>query len=111
MKNRFNGAGMFPSQKLTNGCAIQNQTDSFNGAGMFPSQKYQNLNSGKFGRMVLQWGRDVSIPEMPPAGFHISAIGWLQWGRDVSIPEINYGANLGYLYQCFNGAGMFPSQK
>ena len=60
----------------------------------------------------LQWGRDVSIPEMMaqrnaardeldasmgPGCFHPRnrandvdrlRIDWLQWGRDVSIPEI-----------------------
>ena len=36
----------------------------------------------------LQWGRDVSIPEiwMPYSPSPLAA--WLQWGRDVSIPEM-----------------------
>src|ERR1019366_7462763 len=59
----------------------------FNGAGMFPSQKclatYEELTTAA----LLQWGRDVSIPE----------IGWL---RKPPRPALG-----------FNGAGMFPSQK
>src|ERR1039458_10783190 len=35
----------------------------------------------------------------------------LQWGRDVSIPEICF-IKLGCIsFQCFNGAGMFLSRK
>ena len=37
---------------------------------------------------VLQWGRDVSIPEMQPGETFFICKYWLQWGRDVSIPEI-----------------------
>ena len=37
---------------------------------------------------VLQWGRDVSIPEIITGGSAIADSFMLQWGRDVSIPEI-----------------------
>ena len=37
---------------------------------------------------MLQWGRDVSIPEMSTTAGTTSLTTWLQWGRDVSIPEI-----------------------
>ena len=39
-------------------------------------------------RVLLQWGRDVSIPEMCRVvrGFRDDLP--LQWGRDVSIPEM-----------------------
>src|ERR1017187_8793201 len=40
----------------------------------------------------LQWGRDVSIPEIPRITAAVERIGWLQWGRDVSIPEIIPGS-------------------
>src|ERR1017187_5267817 len=36
----------------------------------------------------LQWGRDVSIPEMGADGRIVWVFNVLQWGRDVSIPEI-----------------------
>src|ERR1017187_3231810 len=36
----------------------------------------------------LQWGRDVSIPEMSCRGHALGTCLWLQWGRDVSIPEM-----------------------
>src|ERR1039457_3863081 len=36
----------------------------------------------------LQWGRDVSIPEMSRHMLSLSSPSRLQWGRDVSIPEM-----------------------
>ena len=62
-------------------------------------------------RVTLQWGRDVSIPEIPPANASPIPAGRLQWGRDVSIPEINWHIPDGRVLAGFNGAGMFPSQK
>src|ERR1035441_5438 len=35
----------------------------------------------------------------------------LQWGRDVSIPEMHAGLPLRWSIRCFNGAGMFLSRK
>src|ERR1035441_6201616 len=35
----------------------------------------------------------------------------LQWGRDVFIPEIALAVEIGRAYAGFNGAGMFSSQK
>ena len=108
----FNGAGMFPSQKFSYGIPPYRGSIGFNGAGMFPSQKcppqhadldggaasmgpgcFHPRNSARSTRadvrwFQLQWGRDVSIPEIrfrhPPAPLK----GALQWGRDVSIPEM-----------------------
>ena len=111
------------------------QQTGFNGAGMFPSQKSGVRVRGAMFGVELQWGRDVSIPEMQSSYSPFSGHGplqwgrdvsipeilsqtgdnryrdWLQWGRDVSIPEITWrsGRSAGTL--CFNGAGMFPSQK
>src|ERR1039458_8332124 len=83
----------------------------------------------------LQWGRDVSIPEIrPPAprpaitsmasmgpgcfypGNSATAAAtygmWaLQWGRDVSIPEMTYRDRRRLPLAGFNGAGMFLSRK
>ena len=40
---------------------------------------------------ALQWGRDVSIPEIFTSFSSRSEYLMLQWGRDVSIPEIGLG--------------------
>jgi hypothetical protein len=64
-RRRFNGAGMFPSQKCGR-CqrrCFQLGT-GFNGAGMFPSQKFFDPGLADGFLAVLQWGRDVSIPEI-----------------------------------------------
>src|ERR1039458_6532719 len=86
----------------------------FNGAGMFLSRKCASHLSPAPAIRVLQWGRDVSIPEMGPLCCRGSyrrrasmgpgcfypgntvaigaagTAGGLQWGRDVSIPEITF---------------------
>ena len=83
----------------------------FNGAGMFPSQKF---SPGLFYPEIyvpLQWGRDVSIPEIQlQAGLERGHLE-LQWGRDVSIPEMARRPGRPVQQAGFNGAGMFPSQK
>ena len=61
--------------------------------------------------IVLQWGRDVSIPEMAFPPPRTSATTVLQWGRDVSIPEIAEARLYRITAPCFNGAGMFLSRK
>ena len=84
---RFNGAGMFLSRKYCWRRHPHHSHHGFNGAGMFLSRKYRLLilNGGKCpasmgpgcfypgnkriyaryrARTLLQWGRDVSIPEM-----------------------------------------------
>src|ERR1035437_2370787 len=43
---------------------MEAKSRSFNGAGMFPSQKFPNFATDLFASGVLQWGRDVSIPEI-----------------------------------------------
>src|ERR1017187_1510808 len=61
--------------------------------------------------LPLQWGRDVSIPEIG----HVNAVAdgsiLLQWGRDVSIPEMLPLRDRKSRPRCFNGAGMFLSRK
>src|ERR1035437_6683113 len=42
-------------------------------------------------RVALQWGRDVSIPEIRSHHGAFRARAKLQWGRDVSIPEMRFG--------------------
>ena len=59
----------------------------------------------------LQWGRDVSIPEILSSVITAAGSALLQWGRDVSIPEMHGTGASGDHLPGFNGAGMFPSQK
>ena len=59
----------------------------------------------------LQWGRDVSIPEIELLQAEGDYLPLLQWGRDVSIPEIRSLLPRYSFFTGFNGAGMFPSQK
>ena len=88
LESSFNGAGMFPSQKsgLPSGQTIP--CCCFNGAGMFPSQKCSQAPLSLRLDRSLQWGRDVSIPEIFPLFGQNGSPCRLQWGRDVSIPEI-----------------------
>src|ERR1017187_7788962 len=56
----------------------------------------------------LQWGRDVSIPEMDRLLRWALLRGLLQWGRDVSIPEIcQVGVVLGFGQRASMGPGCF----
>ena len=50
-------------------------------------------------------------PRNPPSAQRKACWGWLQWGRDVSIPEIPAMTTGRRVVAGFNGAGMFPSQK
>ena len=106
----FNGAGMFPSQKYRPRVLPFAPAKGFNGAGMFPSQKYSS-QGGCVSNSVASMGPGCFHPRnagCPPWG---TAIAWLQWGRDVSIPEMPHGLASSRDLACFNGAGMFPSQK
>ena len=62
-------------------------------------------------RFALQWGRDVSIPEIWLRSWLRCGDGTLQWGRDVSIPEIMILSWAAGNPASFNGAGMFLSRK
>ena len=69
------------------------------------------VDYGVYRVKLLQWGRDVSIPEIPGAGLVTHGLGPLQWGRDVSIPEMQQDGTTWQRLTCFNGAGMFLSRK
>ena len=111
---------LYPQASMGPGCFYPGNAASIAPSRLFPA---------------LQWGRDVSIPEMRRrarrfwrwrsfngAGMFLSrkcdwvkVIGglraMLQWGRDVSIPEIVRAGDVA-LERCgFNGAGMFLSRK
>src|ERR1035437_7292252 len=102
---------MFPSQKFESAASHQPDTSRFNGAGMFPSQKFPVDYQEGWCNGELQWGRDVSIPEMLRRsaartrlrGFNGAGMFPSQkWHR----PPV-FADRMGR----FNGAGMFPSQK
>ena len=65
----------------------------------------------KLAYSLLQWGRDVSIPEMSLVDYGVYRVKLLQWGRDVSIPEMQQDGTTWQRLTCFNGAGMFLSRK
>src|ERR1017187_7387176 len=80
----------------------------FNGAGMFLSRKYARLALYWDLASVLQWGRDVSIPEICQVGVVLG------FGQRASMgPGCFYPGNMpgwrctGIWPACFNGAGMF----
>src|ERR1035441_6459272 len=60
---RFNGAGMFPSQKLQVADPKSSRTLASMGPGCFHPRN-SGAASGASSAEGLQWGRDVSIPEM-----------------------------------------------
>src|ERR1035438_7324438 len=107
---RFNGAGMFPSQKCGRAVCNDHHVPASMGPGCFHPRNQGHLGIAQ-NTYELQWGRDVSIPEMVALDFPLSFTGQLQWGRDVSIPEIPRYAPSDMRMPRFNGAGMFPSQK
>ena len=59
----------------------------FNGAGMFPSQKCTGLGF-VVGAALASMGPGCFHPRNVPENLVSPLVGWLQWGRDVSIPEI-----------------------
>ena len=103
-----------PGNTVSSACTISLQ-HRFNGAGMFPSRKSGVDQLLCAAISALQWGRNVSIPEisgldiqrvphlwasMGPecfhpgnkkGGRHRAWVDLLQWGRNVSIPEIKGG--------------------
>src|ERR1017187_3942471 len=80
---------MFPSQKCKASQVRYRRRACFNGAGMFPSQKLEQDARRILAAPELQWGRDVSIPEITRFSRSRTRRVRLQWGRDVSIPEMN----------------------
>ena len=107
----FNGAGMFPSRKFyqQTGCSISPTTLQWGRDVSIP--EISPITTGVPGLYLLQWGRDVSIPEIAQAQAATDATALLQWGRDVSIPEITLPQWSCLPAARFNGAGMFPSRK
>ena len=101
---------MFLSRKLEVGVVLRARNKGFNGAGMFLSRKCDPISLAQ-GRQEASMGPGCFYPgneDGEGTGFRIFR---LQWGRDVSIPEIPAR----YLRQPtksgFNGAGMFLSRK
>ena len=61
---RFNGAGMFPSQKYRDSAVVILDVLASMGPGCFHPRNAPN-RAALATWSGLQWGRDVSIPEMP----------------------------------------------
>src|ERR1035441_9310538 len=102
---------MFPSQKYRAAVPGALASARFNGAGMFLSRKSSRGLPIRRASCGLQWGRDVSIPEITAATPIAPYFRTLQWGRDVSIPEITVCFCPFVFLFGFNGAGMFLSRK
>src|ERR1035441_1915667 len=107
----FNGAGMFPSQKWPGCVRGVGVPRGFNGAGMFLSRKSRGSRprlsaSGGFNGAGMFLSRKLFLVR------HVrEEVLGLQWGRDVSIPEI-WQCRTGRYTPCrFNGTGMFLSRK
>ena len=83
----FNGAGMFLSRKFRGRVPRAASVPASMGPGCFYPGNFHKF-SKPFLINLLQWGRDVSIPEMPGQARHLADLLQLQWGRDVSIPEM-----------------------
>src|ERR1017187_9579097 len=107
----FNGAGMFPSQKYPTREWISGNYRASMGPGCFHPRNHAVRRWIEYSALAsmgpgcfhprnpaapvlflvdkgLQWGRDVSIPEICWLRLVRRTISPLQWGRDVSIPEI-----------------------
>src|ERR1017187_2384008 len=129
------GPGCFHPRNVTFGVTSNQHVFGFNGAGMFPSQKCAFQLGAEVGGLGASMGPGCFHPRnesalkvtsqsflasMGPGCFHPrngvtpcrrSTPYWPQWGRDVSIPEIPIPISRPFSQSCFNGAGMFPSQK
>ena len=77
---------------------------------MFPSQKWDRVKMKDAGYLASM-GPGCFHPRNVDDKEYRLAYSLLQWGRDVSIPEMGPGEDEGCRLPSFNGAGMFPSQK
>src|ERR1019366_4998457 len=78
---------MFPSQKSGEQGALNGLVGASMGPGCFHPRNPVSTAVTP-GSYTLQWGRDVSIPEILHLLTNYEWVVGLQWGRDVSIPEI-----------------------
>ncbi len=60
----------------------------FNGAATFPSRMSDVLNVAARHVFALQWGRDVSVADVPLTPIEWEPTKKLQWGRDVSVADV-----------------------
>ena len=107
---RFNGAGMFLSRK-------SGYTERWNGssiASMGPGCFYPGNNSCTLLLLTLwalQWGRDVSIPEIFPVGPRACRVGSFNGAGMFLSRKSALVTSAGGTVVRFNGAGMFLSRK
>src|SRR5438128_2337350 len=64
------------------------------------------VQAKSLGDVLLQWGRDRSIAELPTVFPADSPLYSLQWGRDRSIAELPPTRRAGESAECFNGAAI-----
>ena len=106
----FNGAGMFLSRKFARLRNPSGHTAASMGPGCFyPGNSI--LTHGPETALVASMGPGCFYPGNPSLCGSIPVIHALQWGRDVSIPEISAAATGNAKADGFNGAGMFLSRK
>ena len=106
----FNGAGMFLSRKSRWPARADSRSRCFNGAGMFLSRKFA-LPRLPAAHPLASMGPGCFYPGNSQNSAAQSSTALLQWGRDVSIPEITRRACSRSRRGRFNGAGMFLSRK
>src|ERR1035441_6134186 len=102
---------MFLSRKWSPFDVLAYWSFRFNGAGMFLSRKYHAALFQLRHLTLLQWGRDVSIPEMLARIWALACrLGFNGAGmflsRKSDVPGCRKGGQ-----ESFNGAGMFLSRK
>ena len=96
--------------EMTKSGASDADIHSFNGAGMFLSRKSE-YGQGFGVRLLASMGPGCFYPGNTVAIGAAGTAGGLQWGRDVSIPEMIIVQPSGQTNSRFNGAGMFLSRK
>ena len=106
----FNGAGMFPSQKCIDPRNRKSRHVASMGPGCFHPRNGKTP-AVPAGQAIASMGPGCFHPRNDKIEKSMQKYCWLQWGRDVSIPEIRRAAGPHWRYPSFNGAGMFPSQK
>ena len=55
--------------------------------------------------MALQWGRELTLPEIRTDATDTAACAELQWGRELTLPEICITRSNPRNHASFNGAG------
>ncbi len=84
----FNGAATFPSRKSCTSCVVLSPTAASMGPRRFRRGSPPLCAHDERRKSRLQWGRDVSVAEVPVRCTRRKRHRSLQWGRDVSVAEV-----------------------